>query len=78
MQKFRKPVKSISVHIKRGFRVPLPRGLVDWPIGRRVYWRADDGKVVIELRPRSFSPPRYISSRIRRAVFVKRPSWRMG
>jgi len=73
MRKFKRPVKSLTVHVKRGYRVPLPPGLVDWPVGRRVYWRVDAGNVIVELRPRAFSPPRYISSRISRAVYVKRP-----
>jgi hypothetical protein len=76
MHRFKKAVKSLKAHIKRGYRVPLPPGLVGWPIGRRVYWRTEAGEVIVELKPRRFLPPRYISSRISKCVFVKRPSWR--
>lgn len=76
MYKFTRPVEKLTVLVKRGYRVPLPSGLVDWPVGRRVYWRSEAGEVIVELRPRCFHPPRYITSRIRKSVFVKRPSWR--
>lgn len=64
---------AISVRIGRTGTVALPPGLCPFGLGARVFWRRCGESIIVEIRPRNFAPPRYLTSRVRRAVFVKRP-----
>ena len=67
-----KSEKVLHARIKRGWRVVLPSGLVDWKIGQRVFFFALPGVVHVSAVPRGLVAGRFIGSHIQRGV-IHRP-----
>lgn len=72
-----RPDPAYSALIGRRWQVTLPKGVSDVRIGQRLYWHVDATRVIASLKPGKFRAPRYVTTRVKRGVAVRRPAWRL-
>ena len=66
-----------SARIGRRWQVTLPIGVSDARIGQRLYWHVDVGRVIASVKPGRFLAPKYVTTRVKRGVVVRRPARRL-
>lgn len=76
----KKPISApvYSARIGRRWQITLPKGVAETRIGQRLYWHVDVGRVIASVKPGRFLAPKYVTTRLRRCVTVRRPAWRQG
>ena len=66
-----------SARIGRRWQITLPRGISEARIGQRLYWHVDVRRVIASMKPGRFQAPKYVTTRVKRGVTVRRPDWRL-
>lgn len=63
--------QTYSTIIERGGKVSLPKGLMGWKIGQRVFLSIKEGAIAVTLRPSRSMNGRIFSARISRKFSSK-------